>query len=76
MKRLMKGLPPKARLWKMRRVISFLEALVCGVLAAAQPAPLGPPPGVVICASPDPQTTFRGLAEHCDPARQELCGVV
>ena len=33
-------------------------SLLGGVLAAAQPAPLGPPPGVVIAATPDPQKVF------------------
>jgi hypothetical protein len=33
-------------------------SLLDGILAAAQPAPLGPPPGVVIAASPDPQKVF------------------
>ena len=45
---------------RLRRLVVMFPALAlpAGDLVAAQPVPLGPPPGVVIAASPDPQKVF------------------
>lgn len=55
----MKNSPIHASLKMLRSLGLLFQALfpVCGAMAA-QPAPLGPPPGAVIAASPDPQKKF------------------